>query len=75
MPTCRGIDVSAYQAPQDWAAHKRDGVVFAFAKASEGQHSRDARFAAHITGIKTADRPTPRAAPAGAFRMPRRRAR
>lgn len=51
MATCRGVDVSAYQGPQDWAAHKRDGVVFAWAKASEGQRSRDARFDAHIAAI------------------------
>jgi GH25 family lysozyme M1 (1,4-beta-N-acetylmuramidase) len=55
MATCRGIDVSAYQGAQDWAAHKRDGVVFAFAKASEGQHSRDPEFATHIGGIKAAE--------------------
>lgn len=54
MSTCRGVDVSAYQGPQDWAAHKRNGVVFAFAKASEGQRSRDSRFATHIAGIKGA---------------------
>jgi GH25 family lysozyme M1 (1,4-beta-N-acetylmuramidase) len=48
---CRGLDVSAYQNPQDWAGHKADGVVFAFAKASEGQHSRDDAFAKHIVGI------------------------
>jgi hypothetical protein len=29
---------------QDWAARKVEGVVFAFAKASEGQTSRDGRF-------------------------------
>lgn len=51
MATCRGIDVSAYQGTQDWAAHKRAGVVFAFAKASEGQSTHDPRFATHITGI------------------------
>lgn len=54
MATCRGIDISAYQGPQDWAAHKRDGVTFAFAKATEGQRSRDKRFAAHIASIKAA---------------------
>lgn len=54
MATCRGLDVSAYQGTQDWADHKKDGVVFAFAKASEGQHSRDPKFATHITGIKAA---------------------
>ncbi|WP_432589928.1 glycoside hydrolase family 25 protein [Streptomyces sp. HD1123-B1] len=51
MATSRGIDVSAYQGAQDWAAHKRGGVAFAFAKASEGQRSRDTRFAMHIKGI------------------------
>ena len=54
MATCRGIDVSAYQGTQNWSAHKADGVVFAFAKASEGQHSKDVRFATHIKGIKAA---------------------
>ncbi|MFJ9382081.1 GH25 family lysozyme, partial [Streptomyces sp. NPDC101455] len=51
MATSRGMDVSAYQGTQDWAALKRDGLVFAFAKASEGQHSRDASFDKHIGGI------------------------
>lgn len=51
MATCRGIDVSAYQSLQDWKARKAEGVVFAFAKASEGQTSRDPRFDAHIRGI------------------------
>jgi len=51
VTTCRGIDVSVYQSPQDWAARKAEGVVFAFAKASEGQTSRDPRFDVHIRGI------------------------
>lgn len=51
MATCRGIDVSAYQSLQDWNARKSEGVVFAFAKASEGQTSRDSRFDSHIRGI------------------------
>jgi GH25 family lysozyme M1 (1,4-beta-N-acetylmuramidase) len=51
VATSRGIDVSAYQNPQDWAGHKADGVVFAFAKASEGQHTHDDMFAKHIVGI------------------------
>jgi GH25 family lysozyme M1 (1,4-beta-N-acetylmuramidase) len=51
MATCRGIDVSAYQGTQDWAAHKKADVVFAFAKASEGQSTHDPKFATHITGI------------------------
>ncbi|MFI0156240.1 GH25 family lysozyme [Streptomyces lydicus] len=54
MATCRGIDVSAYQGTQNWTALKADGLVFAFAKASEGQKGRDARFATHIKGIKAA---------------------
>ncbi|MEU9384877.1 glycoside hydrolase family 25 protein [Streptomyces sp. NPDC048279] len=52
--TCRGIDVSEHQVPQDWAAHRRDGVAFGFAKASEGEHSHDSRFARHISGIVAA---------------------
>ncbi|GAA3717705.1 glycoside hydrolase family 25 protein [Streptomyces tremellae] len=52
--TSRGVDVSAYQGVQDWAAHKSDGVVFAFAKASEGEHTHDTRFSTHINGIKKA---------------------
>ncbi|MFJ9382092.1 glycoside hydrolase family 25 protein, partial [Streptomyces sp. NPDC101455] len=51
MATSRGMDVSAYQGTQDWAGLKRDGLVFAFAKASEGTGSRDSRFDAHIAGI------------------------
>lgn len=49
-----GIDVSAYQGPQDWKKHARDGITFAFAKASEGRHSRDPKFATHVRGIKAA---------------------
>ncbi|MGW2826970.1 glycoside hydrolase family 25 protein [Streptomyces sp. NPDC001443] len=51
MTTCRGIDLSVYQGAQQWSARKAEGVVFAFAKASEGEHTRDAHFALHITGI------------------------
>lgn len=51
MTTCRGMDVSAYQGTQNWAALREAGLVFAFAKASEGQHSRDAAFDKHIAGI------------------------
>jgi GH25 family lysozyme M1 (1,4-beta-N-acetylmuramidase) len=54
MATSRGIDVSSYQGTQNWAAHRRDGISFAFAKATEGQHSKDGRFATHISGIKAA---------------------
>lgn len=51
MTTSRGMDVSAYQGVQDWAALKAKGVTFAFAKASEGERSRDTRFDTHIAGI------------------------
>lgn len=54
MTTCRGRDVSAYQGAQDWAAHRASGETFAFAKASEGERSHDARFVQHIAGIKAA---------------------
>ncbi|MFJ9243817.1 glycoside hydrolase family 25 protein [Streptomyces sp. NPDC101776] len=54
MATSRGMDVSAYQPAQDWTALRNDGLVFAFAKASEGQHSRDAKFDVHIAGITKA---------------------
>ncbi|HEY1175630.1 MAG TPA: glycoside hydrolase family 25 protein [Phytomonospora sp.] len=53
--TSRGLDVSAYQSAQDWKAHKADGLTFAFAKATEGEKSHDARFATHIKGIQSAD--------------------
>ncbi|MFI1535587.1 GH25 family lysozyme [Streptomyces anandii] len=51
MATCRGLDVSAYQPAQDWQAHKQQGVAFAFAKASEGERSRDDMFDTHIAAI------------------------
>jgi GH25 family lysozyme M1 (1,4-beta-N-acetylmuramidase) len=50
--TCFGYDVSAYQAAQNWTKHKNtDGAAFGIAKASEGMHSRDARFDLHFGGI------------------------
>jgi GH25 family lysozyme M1 (1,4-beta-N-acetylmuramidase) len=49
--TSRGLDVSSYQGPQDWPGLARSGLTFAFAKASEGQHTRDARFDTHMPGI------------------------
>lgn len=51
MATCRGVDVSGYQKAQNWAEHKKTGVAFAFAKASEGMNSRDAMFDRHIADI------------------------
>ncbi|MET7479572.1 glycoside hydrolase family 25 protein [Streptomyces sp. NPDC005648] len=54
MATCRGVDVSVYQAAQNWAARKAEGVVFAFVKASEGEHTHDPRFVQHITSVQGA---------------------
>jgi GH25 family lysozyme M1 (1,4-beta-N-acetylmuramidase) len=51
MPTSRGLDVSSYQGNQDWKALARNGLTFAFAKATEGEHTKDSRFATHIGGI------------------------
>ena len=51
MATSRGIDVSAHQKRQNWTKHKEGGVTFAFAKASEGQNSRDKMFDTHIADI------------------------
>lgn len=54
MATSHGIDVSSFQGTQNWAALAAGGLTFAFAKASEGQHSRDTRFSAHMAGILAA---------------------
>lgn len=51
MATTRGIDVSVHQKAQDWNKHKKEGVTFAFAKASEGQNTRDRMFDDHMAGI------------------------
>lgn len=54
MDTSHGIDVSSFQGTQNWAALAKDGLTFAFAKASEGEHSRDSQFSAHMAGILAA---------------------
>lgn len=55
MPnTLAGIDVSHYQGLVDWGKVKATGVVFAFAKATEGVSHGDATFAANWSGIKNA---------------------
>lgn len=41
----RGVDVSSYQEPADWKASDPDFVII---KASEGEHSADSRFRAHV---------------------------
>ncbi|CUW29712.1 MULTISPECIES: glycoside hydrolase family 25 protein [Streptomyces] len=54
MATCRGMDVSSYQGIQDWAALRKSGLVFAFAKATEGRRTVDPKYATHIKGILAA---------------------
>ena len=46
-----GIDVSGWQGHVDWAAVKRSGRLFAFAKATEGQTFVDSTFAANRLGM------------------------
>ena len=46
-----GIDVSSWQGHVDWAAVKRSGRLFAFAKATEGQTFVDSKFAANRFGM------------------------
>ena len=41
----RGVDVSAYQGEIDWPTLSKQGVHFAFIKATEGSSHVDARFA------------------------------
>jgi lysozyme len=41
----RGIDISHHQGEVDWDAVKRDGVAFAYIKATEGGDFVDSRFA------------------------------
>jgi lysozyme len=52
--TSRGLDVSSYQGPQDWAALVRGGVTYAAAKASEGEHTHDPRYRMHMDGMRGA---------------------
>lgn len=39
-----GIDVSHYQGDVDWRKVKDEGIIFAFIKASQGQHTVDKKF-------------------------------
>ncbi|MFD9053277.1 LysM peptidoglycan-binding domain-containing protein [Streptomyces zaomyceticus] len=55
MSTCRGIDISNYQGPQDWAKHRRDGVAFVWIKASEGEQTHDRRYRTHMTAARRAN--------------------
>jgi len=49
-----GIDLSQTHGPVDWAAVKAAGVVFAFARATEGAQVVDASFAGHWSAMKEA---------------------
>ena len=52
-PTVKGVDVSTYQGQVDWAAAKKDGVAFAFARASDGLTHPDAQFTRNWQVMKT----------------------
>ncbi len=49
-----GIDVSQFQGEIDWQAVRASGIVFAFARALEGESIHDSRFAANWQGMKDA---------------------
>ena len=50
--TVRGVDVSSYQGNIDWKTLEKNGIDFAFIKASEGSTYRDRTFAKNIKNIK-----------------------
>lgn len=50
----RGIDVSSYQGEVDWRQVRAAGVVFAFARFSDGLEVIDERFAENFAGMKRA---------------------
>jgi lysozyme len=49
-----GIDVSSYQGAIDWRQVRAAGVVFAFARVSDGLEVVDARFGENFTGMRRA---------------------
>jgi lysozyme len=49
-----GIDVSSYQGEIDWRLVRRAGVVFAFARVSDGLDVIDERFAANFAAMRRA---------------------
>jgi len=51
--TTKGIDVSTYQGVIDWNKVKGGGIVFAFARVSDGINSPDAQFLTNWTNMKT----------------------
>lgn len=52
--TYEGIDVSHYQGQVDWTRVKAAGMVFAFAKATQGTSEVDPEFARNWTGMRAA---------------------
>ena len=50
----RGIDVSHHQGAIDWSAVGREGMVFAYVKASEGADLKDSRFEENWRGAQQA---------------------
>ena len=52
--TYEGIDVSSYQGSVDWAQVKGAGLVFAFAKATQGTSQVDPEFATNWSGMRAA---------------------
>lgn len=53
-----GVDVSKYQSEIDWPQLKRNGVSFAFIKATEGGDRLDDRFAQNINNARSAGIPS-----------------
>lgn len=49
-----GIDVSKYDGTVDWAKVRASGVVFAFARVSDGLHFPDATFDGHWSAMPAA---------------------
>jgi lysozyme len=49
-----GIDVSSYQGDVDWKKVKAAGVLFAFARVSDGVDTVDGKFVANFAGMKRA---------------------
>ena len=50
----QGIDVSHHQGPIEWPLLPRQGVDFAYIKATEGGDFRDSAFAANWAGARAA---------------------
>lgn len=50
----RGIDVSRYQGEIDWMKVPRQGIEFAYVKATEGSSHVDQQFAGNVAGARDA---------------------